>query len=67
MILIGGLAAGLVALWIRVRIYRSRLNRAMRAIERGGAAQRVAAFFWRAVACGVLVVAVRIYAAMHGH
>ena len=67
MILIGGVVAVVVALWIRVRIYRSRLNRAMRAIERGGAAQRVAAFFWKVAACGVLLVALRIFVAVHGH
>lgn len=66
MILVGGIAGVLVALWIRMRIYRNRLNRAMRAIERGGAAQRVAALFWRVAACAALVGALRIYAEIHG-
>lgn len=66
MILIGSAVAVLVALWIRMRIYRNRLNRAMRAIERGGAAQRVAALFWKAAACGALIGVLWLYTEVHG-
>lgn len=60
-------AAVLVALWIRVRIYRSRFNRAMRAIERGGAMGRVSAFFWRVAAIGTLFAIAWLFVVSHRH
>ena len=67
MILFGVVAAALVALWIRARIYRSRYKRAMRAIERGAALGRVAAFFWKvAAACTFLAIA-WLFVVSHKH
>lgn len=64
-ILLGGVAVALAGLWLRMRFYRNRFNRAVKAMNRGGLAQRAATAFWRIVALCVLVEMVRLYAEAH--
>jgi hypothetical protein len=65
MILIGGVAAVLIAFWLRVRFHRTRFNRAVKAMNRGGMAQRASMAFWKVVGVAALIVAIRVYLEMH--
>lgn len=65
MVLFGGVAVVLFAMWLRGRIYRARFNRAMRTMQRGGMAQRATAAFWKVVAVIVLAEVLRLYLDAH--
>lgn len=64
-ILFAGVAVLVAALWMRTRVYRNRFNRAMRAMDRGGLAQRAAWTFWKVVGTVVLLGAAWLYAKAH--
>jgi hypothetical protein len=65
MILIGGVAAVLIVFWLRVRFHRTRFNRAVKAMNRGGAAQRATTAFWKVVGVAALILAIHAYLEMH--
>jgi hypothetical protein len=65
MILFGGIAAVLVVFWLRVRFHRTRFKKAVRAMNRGGTAQRASTAFWKVVGLAVLIMAIRVYLEMH--
>lgn len=60
-ILFTGVAVIVAVLWMRMRVYRNRFNRAMKAMDRGGLAQRAAWTFWKAVGTVVLLGAAWLY------
>jgi hypothetical protein len=60
-----GLAIVLVAFWLRGRLYRAKFKRALRAMDRGGAADRAARAFWKVAGICAVVIAVWLY--LKGH
>jgi hypothetical protein len=63
--ILGGAAVVLVLFWLRGRFYRSRFKRALKAMERGGAAQRAGRLFWMLLVLVVLVAVVQAYVEAH--
>lgn len=60
-----GLAIVLAAFWLRGKFYRAKFQRALKAMDRGGAADRAARAFWKVA--GVCVVAIAIWLYLRGH
>lgn len=76
-VLVGGCAAVLFVSWVRMSIHRSRYDRAFsravtsgvrgsRLVGRAGAARSATAAFWKLASLCVVVLAVRIFAEVHG-
>ena len=64
MILFGGFAVILIVLWLRMRFFRSQFNRALKAMDRGGFAQRASMAFWKVAGLCVLIAAIRLWLEM---
>lgn len=63
--LIAVAAVLLTVFWLRMRIARSQFRRALRAMERGGLAQRAGRAFWTLVLVLVLIAALRAFLGAH--
>jgi len=61
----GGVAVVLLLVWLRGRYYRRRFRRALKAMERGGIAQRAARLFWALVVFAALIAMLRMYVEAH--
>jgi hypothetical protein len=76
-ILIALLAVALLGAWIRVRLTGGRFNKAFsrsntrrgmrRTLSRAGSAQRAKAAFRKVMAICLVLIALRVYLAIHGH
>jgi hypothetical protein len=60
-----GLAIVLMAFWLRGKFYRAKFRRALKAMDRGGAADRAARVFWKFAGVCAVVIAIWLY--LKGH